>query len=411
MKRIDDLAISGKRVLMRLDLDVPVKDGKVTDRSRLEAGIPSIIHVLKNNGTLTIMGHLGRPDEKLKKADHDEEMKIRKEKSAAPLIASFLMMINEDGISLKEEDVFFCDDYYDGHYDRESLPDKKIILLENLRFDQRERSKDPHAKEWFAKTLKAFGDCYVNDAFGNSHRDHVSMVSLPLMMESAAGFKILDEVKKIEYLVKDPERPFVAILGGAKVADKVKVIKNLKADRIIIVGAMKYAFDRAKGRSIGKSLCLGVEEAEEILQSAIKQRLYVADDDIVVTKKDFGLDYSTIRTLKGMESMAHEEAGLDIGHLSIERIRSMIKDAKTIVWNGPAGLFEDDHFAAGTFAIANLLAESDAKVFIGGGDSQAAIEKSGHSEKDYYYISTGGGAMLTILGGDRLPSLEALGYY
>jgi len=402
MNTLDDIECRDKRVLMRVDFNVPLKEGCIANSERIKAALPSIRFVLENNGSLTLMSHLGKPQKEFQKSSADD---VRKKLSLKVVILELAKCLN-----ISEDDIAFVDDYYDGNYSRSHIPDKKIVLLENLRFDKREESKDEGERQAFAKVLKEFGDVYVNDAFGTAHRPHASVYDVPLSMECAAGFLMQKEIEKLSYLLKDPERPFVVVLGGAKVADKVNVIRNLKADEFVIIGAMKYAFDAARGRNVGKSLCEGVDVAKELIDSEVMSRIYVAEDDVIAKKSEAGFDYASARVADGLEPIGADELGLDIGPKTIEAISKIVAKAKTLVWNGPAGFFEDEHFSKGTYAIANMLASlKGVKVFIGGGDSVSAIASSGHAYDEYYHVSTGGGATLEMLEGKVLPAIRALG--
>lgn len=407
MKTIKDLDVRTKRVLMRCGLDMPLDDkGNITDDGRILASLESIKYVLDNGGTLTLMTHMGRPQKLMAKGMSKDE--VTKKFTTKVIIKSII-----PHLGLSEEDVFFCDDYYSGKYKLADLPDNKLILLENLRFTPGENSKDEDERKSFAVILKEFGDVFVNNDFGIPHRKNTSVYELAKIMDSYAGHLLLKEVTELNNLVENPETPFIAILGGAKVEGKVKMIERLKANPIIIIGAMKYAFDKARGRDVGASLCLGVDTAKALLDSPKKDSIYVVEQDVVVKKTESGFDYYTIRITNGNEPISENEAGLDIGEDALTEIKKRLENSKTVFWNGNAGLSEDEHFRA-TFKLVEILAglkDKGVKVVVGGGDSVTALKEAGHTIQEFHHVSTGGGASLAVLSGEKLPALDVLGYY
>lgn len=407
MKRLQDLKLEGKRVLMRVGFDLPLTGTGIADDSRIKAGLESVIHVLKHGGSMTLMTHMGRPQDLISKGE--DEIQVRKRLSTLVIVPKLVDLLQMHGMDITADDIFHCDDYYDGHYTRGGIPPHKIILLENLRFSEGETSDDAGERKSFAEKLAVFGDFFVNNDFGIPNKKHASVFEIAGLLPCAAGHLLIREVEVLSSLLRKPERPFIAILGGAKVEQKVKVIENLQADPIIIVGAMKYAFDKAKGRPVGNSLCLGVDTAEKLLDGPKKDNIIIADQDIVARKFEGKIDYDSIRTVDGMDSLAEDEAGLDIGPRVLDMIEKRLRFARTVFWNGNAGLSEDKHFQS-TFKLVELLAGCDAKVIVGGGDSTTAIKQAGFCEKDFFHVSTGGGASLALLSGKKLPALEALGY-
>ncbi len=384
---IKDLDVKGKRVLMRVDFNVPMKDSKITNDIRIQRALPSIQYVIENGGQLVLMSHLGRP-----KGQVVESMRL------APVAEHLSKLVDRPVKALQEcvgEDVVAA---------TKSMNDGDIIMLENLRFHAEEQKGD----EEFAKQLAANGDLYINDAFGTSHRADVSMAGVTKFMPLAAmGFLVAKEVEYFGKVVTNPDKPFLAILGGAKVSDKILLIDKLleKVDTLIICGGMAYTFMKAEGKNIGASL---LEEdrigtALDIMKKAKDKgvELLLCDDFVIADKfsEDANTDIVT--------DIPDGWLGLDIGPETIKNFVEAINKSETIVWNGPAGVFEMAPFATGTKALAKAIAECDATTIIGGGDSAAAVEQFGFADQ-MSHISTGGGASLEFLEGKELPGIAAL---
>ncbi len=389
---LNDLQLKDKKVLMRVDFNVPLKNGVITDDNRIAQALPSIQYVLDQGGLLILTSHLGRP-----KGERNEEYSLK------PVAEHLKTLVNTT--------VHFANDCI-GEEAEAAINNAKageIVLLENVRFHAGETSND----EDFAQALSKHADVFVNDAFGTSHRAHASVAGVTKFVEqSASGFLLEKEIKYLDESVNTPERPFVAILGGAKVSDKIGVIENLlsKVDTIIIGGGMTYTFYKAKGLPIGNSLLEEdkVELAKEILEKAEKAgvNLMLPLDSVVA--REFSNDAEN--EVVDEDGIEDGWMALDIGPQSAIAFGNVIKSAKTVLWNGPMGVFEMSNFADGTFAVAEALAEATqfgATTIIGGGDSAAAIKASGLSEK-VSHVSTGGGASLEYLEGKELPGVSHL---
>jgi phosphoglycerate kinase len=390
---VEDLGVKGKRVLMRVDFNVPLEGGKVGNDKRIRAAIPTIKYITEKGGRLILMSHLGRP-----KGERKPEMSLR---PCVPVLNDLL-----------GKSISFVDDCIGDAAEAavEKLGDGEILLLENLRYYKEETENDND----FAAKLAGLGDVYVNDAFGTAHRAHASTEGVTHHIDQcAAGYLLMKEIEFIGDLIEDPERPFVAVLGGAKISSKIGVISNLlpKVDKIIIGGGMAYTFFKAMGMEIGNSL---LEEdkislAKELLEKG-GDKIVLPVDCMITNMLDF--DARRVGELKEVAADAIPAGwlGVDIGTNSIEKFGSILKDAKTIVWNGPMGVFEIDATSKGTFAIANVLAEATlngAATVIGGGDSASAVVKAGVEDK-VSHVSTGGGASLEFLEGKVLPGVAAL---
>ena len=385
---ISDLDLRGKRVFMRVDFNVPIEGGRITDDTRIEASLPSIRYVLEKGGRLILASHLGRPKGK-------PEPKY----SLKPVAARLSELLGKQ--------VAFAPDCVGPEVEKmvSSLRDGDALLLENLRFHAEEEKNEPA----FARQLAALCDVYVNDAFGTAHRAHASTVGITkFVKQAAAGFLMQKELEALSHALTKAEKPYVAIVGGAKISDKIELIENLLniATTILIGGAMAYTFFRANGLETGKSL-VEVEKidlAKELLAKASQKKVPIElPVDHVVAP---GLD-STDSQVTPVDRTPADRMGLDIGPETVRRYSEIVRRAKTIVWNGPMGVFEKPQFAEGTFAIARAVAESNAFSIVGGGDSAAAVAQSGVESK-ITHISTGGGATLEFLSGRKLPGVEVL---
>lgn len=389
-KTIKDVNFEGKRALVRCDFNVPMEDGQITDDGRIKAALPTIKYLVEAKAKLILMSHLGRP-----KGEPKAQFSLSK-------VADRLAELVGQPVKFAQSDVVVDDSV---RKIASELQNGEIMLLENVRFRKEETDNDLH----FAKELSELGDIFVQEAFGTAHRAHASTAGVAEYLSAVSGFLIEKEVKFLGDAVADPKRPFVAIMGGAKVADKIKVIDNLleKVDTLIIGGGMSYTFFKAKGYEIGSSILdeNGIELAKEIIDKASKlNKDLVLPVDIVVADK-FENEANT-KTVDA-ESIPSDMMGLDIGPKSIELFKKKIAEAKTVVWNGPVGVFEMENFAKGTRAVADALAESDCISIIGGGDSAAAIKKFGLEDK-MTHISTGGGASLEFLEGKELPGIAVI---
>ena len=390
---VEDLEINGKRVLMRVDFNVPLEAGKVANDKRIKAALPTIKYIADKGGKLVLMSHLGRP-----KGSRIPEMSLR------PCVAVLSRLLGKE--------VAFVDDCIGEAVESAAagLNNGDVLLLENLRYYKEETDNDSE----FAGKLGKLGDVYVNDAFGTAHRAHASTEGVThFFKQCAAGYLMVKELDYLGTVMENPARPFVAILGGAKISGKIDVITHLlpKVDKVIIGGGMAYTFFKARGLEIGNSLLEAdkVAYAKEILAQA-GDKLVLPVDCMVTDFFDF--EARKIGTLKevGAEAIPAGWQSLDIGSKSINTFRSVLEDARTVVWNGPMGVFEIDETARGTYAIADLLAQVTAKgatTVIGGGDSASAVNKAGVADK-VSHVSTGGGASLEFIEGKTLPGVAAL---
>lgn len=389
-KTIADVNVAGKTVLMRVDFNVPLDDNlKITDDLRIRMALPSIKSVLDRGGKLILMSHLGRP----KSGQDNSKFSL---KPAADRLSELL-----------GTPVFFATDTVgdDAKAKAAALKDGETLVLENLRFNDGEKKGDAA----FAAQLAAFADAYCNDAFGTCHRTDASMVGVPNAMpgkDRVVGFLVEKEIKYLSEAIGNPTRPFVAILGGAKVSDKINVIKNLLGicDKVLIGGAMAYTFELAKGGKVGKSLV----EPDKV--DLAKELLDMGGDKLVLpVDTNCGDDYSEDCNKCTVEAgqIADEFEGLDIGPKTAQMYADIVKAAKTVVWNGPMGVSEFPSFAKGTIAVAQAIADSDSVSIIGGGDSAAAVKKLGFADK-VSHVSTGGGASLEMLEGKKFEAVEIL---
>lgn len=390
-KTLRDLEFKGKKVLVRCDFNVPIDDeGNITDDTRIRSSLPTINYLLEQDAQVILMSHLGRP-----------KGQPNKKYSLEPVAKRLSELLNKEVIFLQDDEVVSST----VKKRVEAMEDGDVALLENTRFRKEEEKND----EGFSKELASLGDLYINDAFGTSHRAHASNVGVSTYLPSAVGFLVEKEVSIMGKALEDPERPFIAILGGAKVSDKIGVIENLMniVDTIIVGGGMAFTFLKVQGYEIGKSLLEEdkIDLAKELIEKAKEKNVKLMLPVDVVVAKEFKND-TEFKTLS-IDSIPKDMMGLDIGEETIKLFSEEIKKAKTIVWNGPMGVFEMENFAKGTFSIAKAMAESEGITIVGGGDSASAVEKSGYSHK-MTHISTGGGASLELLEGKVLPGIAAI---
>ena len=394
-KSVDDINVKGKRVLVRCDFNVPLKDGQITDENRLVAALPTIKKLVADGGKIILCSHLGKV-----KTEED-----KKTKTLAPVAKRLTELLGQ-------EVKFVADPEVVGPNARaavEAMKDGEIILLENTRF----RPEETKNGEAFSKDLASICDVFVNDAFGTAHRAHCSNVGVASLVDTAVvGYLMQKEIDFLGNAVENPVRPFVAILGGAKVADKLNVISNLleKCDTLIIGGGMAYTFLKAKGYEIGKSLVddTKIDYCKEMMEKADKlgKKLLLPVDSVMITDFPNPIDAPVETTICDADKMDASKEGCDIGPKTFELYAEAVKTAKTVVWNGPMGVFENPTLATGTKAVAAALAETDATTIIGGGDSAAAVNQLGYGDK-MSHISTGGGASLEFLEGKELPGVAA----
>lgn len=388
---VQDLDLKGKKVLVRVDFNVPLKDGVITDDTRIKAALPTINYVLDQGGKAILFSHLGRV-----KAEEDKAGK-----SLAPVAERLGELLGKEVTFVPETRGEALEAAIN------DLKDGEVVVFENTRFEDVDGKKESKNDADLGKYWASLGDVFVNDAFGTAHRAHASNVGIASTgIPTVAGFLMEKEIKFIGEAVEEPKRPMVAILGGAKVSDKIGVIENLipKADKILIGGGMTYTFYRAKGIEIGKSLVEAdkVELAKELIEKAGDKLVLPVDS---VTSAEFSNDVTT-EVHEG--PVPEDQMGLDIGPKSVELFSDILKDAKTVVWNGPMGVFEMSNFANGTIGVCEAIANLEgATTIIGGGDSAAAAEQLGFADK-FTHISTGGGASLELLEGKELPGLAAI---
>jgi 3-phosphoglycerate kinase len=385
---VTDLDIKGKRVLVRVDFNVPLEEGRVVDDTRVRAALPTIKYVIDNGGKAILVSHLGRPE------GPTPELSLAPVSQKLSELLGKKVKQSPDCVGLEVKAL--VDDMVEGD----------VVMLENVRFHPEEEKNDAQ----FAEQLASLADIYVNDAFGAAHRAHASTVGVTnYFKESASGFLMQSEIKYLSQVIENPQRPLLAILGGKKVSDKIGVITRLleKADAIIIGGGMTYTFLKAEGKSIGDSLVEDdkLDVARDILIKSLQKRvpIYLPLSHVVVDR--FAPDANAKVVKRGRIPDGWE--GVDIGPDTVEKFKSVIERAKTIVWNGPLGVYEFDRFAKGTTAVAKIVAESSATTVIGGGDIVAAVQKAGVADK-ITHISTGGGASLEFLEGKELPGVAAL---
>lgn len=390
-KTVDDLHVKGKNVLVRCDFNVPLKDGVITDENRITAALPTIKKLINDGGRVILCSHMGKP-----------KGVVKKELSLKPVAERLSVLLGK-------EVKFAADDTVVGENAKKAAAEMKdgdVILLENTRF----RAEETKNEDNFSKELASLADIYVDDAFGSSHRAHCSTEGVTkFVKESAVGYLMEKEIEYLGNAVNNPVRPFAAILGGAKVKDKINVINNLleKVDILIIGGGMAYTFLKAKGYEIGKSLLdeENIEFAKEMMKKAEEKKVqFLLPVDTVIVKE---FDNDAESKIVDSDAIPAQWEGVDIGPKTRELFAGALKNAKTVVWNGPMGVFEMPNFAKGTVAVAQALADLDATTIIGGGDSAAAVNQLGFGSK-MSHISTGGGASLEFLEGKELPGVAAV---
>ncbi len=400
VNELKGLALSGKRVFLRCDLNVPLKEGVITDDGRIRASLPTIKELLASGASLVIAAHLGRP-----KGEPKPEL------SLAPIAKRLSELLNNEIKFISAANVI------DAKVENEagSLKSGEILLLENIRYAAAETSKEESERVEFAKKLAGLADIYVGDGFGAVHRKHASVFELPKLLPNAVGSLIAAEVAVLKQLTTNPVRPYGVVLGGAKVSDKLGVIENLldKVDVLAIGGGMLFTFLKAQGYEIGKSLCEDemLETVKALMATAQKNGVKLLLPTDIVVAPEFSANATP--TLVSANQIPADQLGLDIGPESAKAFAEAISTCKTVFWNGPMGVFEFPSFANGTKVIAQSLIavkQSGGISVVGGGDSAAAVRKLGFADTDFGYISTGGGASLEYLEGKELPGLKALGY-
>lgn len=388
-KTIEDFDIKNKRVLVRVDFNVPLDDaGNITDDTRIRAALPTINYLIDNGAKVILMSHLGRP-----------KGKPNPKYSLAPAAKRLSELLNKE--------VILAPDCVGEEIEKivSQMKPKDVLLLENVRFHEEEEKNDAE----FAKKLAKLGDIFINDAFGTAHRAHASTAGVAKFLPAGAGYLMQKEIEIMGSALENPQRPFAAILGGAKVGDKIGVIKNLlnKVDALLIGGGMAFTFLKSQGYEIGKSLL--EEDKIELAASLLKEaeekkvKLLLPEDVVITSEIKEDMPYETVSA----KNIPPDKIGVDIGEKTREKFAEIIKDAKTVVWNGPMGVFEIKPYDAGTLAIAKAMAESNAITIVGGGDSVAAVEQLGLANS-MTHVSTGGGASLEFLEGKELPGVAAL---
>lgn len=389
-KTIRDYDLSGKKVIIRVDFNVPIKDGKITDDNRIKASLETINYAINNNAKVILMSHLGRIK--------TEEDKIKNTLEPVALRLSELL----------DKEIIFVDETR-GKILEDAISELKpgeILLMENTRFEDLNNKAESSNSEELGKYWASLGDIYINDAFGTSHRSHASNVGIASNLPNGIGFLIEKEIKEIEQTIKNPQRPFTVILGGSKVKDKIGVIENLVniADYILIGGAMAYTFLKASGIEIGSSLL--DEESIDFCKNILKK---YSDKIILPIDSVNALEISDEVTPREcfINEIKENEIGLDIGYNTIKLFKQYLQKSKTIIWNGPLGYFEIENFSNGTKKICEVLKDIDAKKIVGGGDTGAAIIEFGYKDS-VSFISTGGGASLEMLEGKKLPGIEII---
>lgn len=397
-----DAGVKGRRILVRSDLNVPLDGQQVTDDGRIRASLPVLEKLTGAGARVIVTAHLGRP-----KGEHNPKYSLKPAADRLRELADFPVQLAEDVVG------------DDARAKAEALSDGEVLVVENVRFDPRETSKDDAEREAFADELVALtgeGGAYVDDAFGAVHRKHASVYDVARKLPAYLGDLVKTELEVLKRITEDPQRPFVVVMGGAKVSDKLAVIENLigKADALLIGGGMSYTFAAAQGHAVGKSILEKdqIDTVKRYLAEAKEKGTEIVLPVDVTWAADFAADAEhEIRPVDDLEGgkIGPEGEGLDIGPETVKLFSERIGDARTIFWNGPMGVFEMPAFAKGTEAIARAIAESDAFSVIGGGDSASAVRNLGFSDDEFGHISTGGGASLEFIEGKTLPGLEALG--
>ncbi|HKL47941.1 MAG TPA: phosphoglycerate kinase [Candidatus Izemoplasmatales bacterium] len=390
-KTLEDIHVDGKKVLVRVDFNVPVQDGVITDDNRIIQALPTIKFLLEENAKVILFSHLGR----IKKPED--------------LAKNSLKVVSERLSELLEQPVHFVPATRGPQLEKaiDAMKAKELVMVENTRYEDLDGKKESKNNEELGAYWASLGDVFVNDAFGTAHRSHASNVGIASRLETAAGFLMEKEIRYIGSTVENPEKPFVAILGGAKVSDKIGVIENLlkTADKVLIGGGMAYTFMKTQGYNIGNSIVENdkLDLAKRLLNQADGKIILPVD---LVVAEEFSNDAP--RRVTDYKGIKENEEGLDVGPKTIKLFKKHLKDAKTVVWNGPLGVFEFENFAKGTKALCEILANLDgARTIIGGGDSAAAAIQMGYKEK-FTHISTGGGASLQFLEGKALPGIESI---
>jgi len=415
IKTVKDIELKGKRVVMRVDFNVPMKDGKVQDDTRIVAAIPTIKYIMEQGAkSLVLMSHLGDPKKDMKKAKEkaekdgkafDEAKYIAGKHRMAPVAAYLAEKLGKPVVFAGEDSCFGKKAFIEGQ------PAGTIVMLENTRFHKEETSEDAAERDKLAKELSSYGEVFVNDAFGTAHRDHASTASIAKFLPvSVGGFLMEKEVKYLEPMVVNPPKPMVAIIGGAKVSSKIAVLESLlrNASALVVGGGMAYTFLKAQGHAIGTSLVEDdqLDTAKRILEAASK-----AGAEIVLPVDHLCADrFDAAAAAKPVDSVDIPEGlmGMDVGPKTLAKYKAVLAGAKSIVWNGPVGVFEFDAFAKGTGEVAKLVAEATGRgavTVVGGGDSVAAVNKFGLADR-MSHVSTGGGASLELLEGKKLPGIE-----
>ena len=397
MTALSSLAVNGKRVFLRCDLNVPLKEGVITDDGRIRASLPTIKQLLDSGASLVIAAHLGRP-----------KGEAKPELSLAPIAKRLGELLGKE-IKFQSVPTVVNSEIA---ATAASLKVGEILLLENIRYAAAETSKDEAERQAFAKELAALADVYVGDGFGAVHRKHASVFDLPKLLPNAAGLLVSAEVEVLKKLTESPARPYGVVLGGAKVSDKLAVIENLlgKVDLIAIGGGMLFTFLKAQGMEIGKSLCEDemLETVKGLMATAEKNGVKLLLPTDIVVAPEFSADAKP--TLVKADAIPADQLGLDIGPESAKAFADAVVGCKTVFWNGPMGVFEFPNFANGTKVVAEALTKVTGISVVGGGDSAAAVRKLGFADDQFGYISTGGGASLEYLEGKELPGLKALGF-
>jgi phosphoglycerate kinase len=390
LRRLSEFDLHGRRVILRCDLNVPIKDGAITDDGRIRASLPTLRLLLEQGAAVVILAHLGRP-----KGERKPELSLEP--------------VGKRLSELTGREVKFASNPRECESAAKALQGGEILLIENIRFEAAETSKESTERGDLAEVLARYGDFYVGDGFGAVHRKHASVFELAEKLPHAAGLLVEEEVRVLQTLLESPSRPFAVVLGGAKVSDKIAVIRNLveRVDLLVIGGGMVFTFLAAQGLSVGKSL-LEVDQMEtvkEVLNRARERGVRVLLPTDVLVATEFK-DLPAKRTLA--TEIGADEMGLDIGPDSAEHYAAALRECKTVFWNGPMGVFEFSNYQGGTRAVAKALTEIDGLTVVGGGDSAAAIRALGFADEQFGYISTGGGASLEYLEGKELPGLVAL---